>query len=189
METPRTGRQARRIATRARIESAARELFTQRGYQGTTIRAIGEAAGVDPSLVMQHFGSKGELFAAVTTLPQSNAAEAHQHLLDVLETRLQTLPPEATELLRAMLTVPEAEDVVRTFLNNRIANLASSLDGEDREARAAAAVSSLLGITISRHLLHLDHMQDVQAHHLPELVTSWIGPVPAGTDDRPAPSQ
>lgn len=41
---------------------AARDLFAQRGYAGTTTRAIAERAGVANSLLHRHFAGKAQLF-------------------------------------------------------------------------------------------------------------------------------
>ncbi|MFD0509723.1 helix-turn-helix domain-containing protein [Streptomyces aureus] len=63
MSTPHQSRADRRRATEARILDSARELFAEKGFDRTTIRAVATAASVDPALVMQYFGSKRELFA------------------------------------------------------------------------------------------------------------------------------
>ena len=47
--------------TRRRIVEAARELFETRGYAGTTIDAVAEAAGVSRRTVFLSVGSKAEL--------------------------------------------------------------------------------------------------------------------------------
>src|SRR3954462_8725712 len=47
--------------TRRRIVAAARELFESRGYAGTTIDAVAEAAGVSRRTVLLSGGSKAEL--------------------------------------------------------------------------------------------------------------------------------
>src|SRR3954453_22089040 len=57
-------RRERAERTRAAILRAARERFAADGYEGTTIRAVAAAAGVDPSMVMRYYGSKQGLFAA-----------------------------------------------------------------------------------------------------------------------------
>ncbi len=49
-------------ATRRSIWAAAMELFTRQGYAATTVREIAGRAGVDPALVIRHFGSKETLF-------------------------------------------------------------------------------------------------------------------------------
>lgn len=65
MSGPRTYRSASRAEgarqTRRRIVEAARELFVARGYAGTTIDAVAEAAGVSRRTVFLSVGSKEEL--------------------------------------------------------------------------------------------------------------------------------
>jgi AcrR family transcriptional regulator len=56
-------RQRQADETKQRMLAAARALFTERGYAGTTIEAIAEAAGVSPKTVMAAFGSKRAMLA------------------------------------------------------------------------------------------------------------------------------
>jgi AcrR family transcriptional regulator len=56
------GRPPGRPATKARIARVARGLFIERGYQGTTLRAVAAEARVDVALIGYHFGSKQGLF-------------------------------------------------------------------------------------------------------------------------------
>lgn len=149
------GRAARRAATQARILSAARQEFGDRGFEATTVRDIARRAGVDPSLVLQHYGSKSTLFTAAIRLPPDQPEEAMAHLVDVLGVRARPLPPEMQALVRSMLTSPEAAEAIRRHLDERIANLASSIGGDDAELRAAVTVSSVLGLTLARHFLGL----------------------------------
>jgi AcrR family transcriptional regulator len=55
------GRLVRGRRSRARIRTAARELFRERGFDGTTLRAIGERAGMGASSIYRHVRSKHEL--------------------------------------------------------------------------------------------------------------------------------
>ena len=55
------GRIARGARSRARIRAAARELFRERGFDGTTLRAIAERAGLGASSIYRHVESKQEL--------------------------------------------------------------------------------------------------------------------------------
>ena len=57
-------RDERRRRSEATILQAARALFAESGFERTTIRAVAARAGLDPALVMQHYGSKEGLFAA-----------------------------------------------------------------------------------------------------------------------------
>lgn len=183
-----TARDARRAQTATRIRDAASRLFAQHGYEGTTIRAIAAAAGVDPSLVMQHYGSKAALFATAVQLPAPGAATdaaaespagATDHLLDVLGIRLGELPSETRALLRSMLTVPEAAEAMRAHLDERVANLERALPGDDARLRALLAVSGILGLTITRHFLELSAFDGASRDDLLRVAGDWLGPLAA----------
>ena len=60
-----TRRQAQAAQTRQDILTAAQRLFLDRGYAGTTLAAIAQAAGVVVETVYRAYGSKVELFKAV----------------------------------------------------------------------------------------------------------------------------
>ena len=47
------------------ILAAARRLFSERGLYGTSIRDIEDASGVSKGLILHHFGTKEDLYAAV----------------------------------------------------------------------------------------------------------------------------
>lgn len=49
------------LTGRARVRDAAVELFAAHGFDKTSVKAIAEAAGVSPGLVIHHYGSKDEL--------------------------------------------------------------------------------------------------------------------------------
>src|SRR5258705_8518020 len=51
--------------TREKILSAAGEVFAEQGFEGATIRAITERAGVNVAAVNYHFRDKAELFTRV----------------------------------------------------------------------------------------------------------------------------
>jgi len=51
--------------TRQRILDAALQLFSERGYDGATTRAIAALAGVNEVTLFRHFGSKKSLFQAM----------------------------------------------------------------------------------------------------------------------------
>ena len=55
---PDDGRLARGRRSRARIRAAARSLFEERGFDGATLRAIGERAGMGASSIYRHVQSK-----------------------------------------------------------------------------------------------------------------------------------
>jgi AcrR family transcriptional regulator len=172
-----TVRDAKRAFTAQRILEAARAEFASRGFNGATIRGIAAAASVDASLVMQHYGSKAALFAAAVQLPSGSEQGASEHLLEVLGVRLDELPPETRALVRSMLTVPEAGEAMREFLDERVDNLARSLDGEDAKLRALLIVSGILGLTITQHFLKLHAFDDASRDQLLQAAHGWIASV------------
>jgi AcrR family transcriptional regulator len=72
-----TYRQEQALATRARIQAAARRLFARDGYRMTTMAAIAQAAGVAPRTVYTAFGAKREILSAIceTWLEEAHARE------------------------------------------------------------------------------------------------------------------
>ena len=174
-------RAERRAATAGRILRAAQEEFGDRGMEGATIRGIARRAGVDPSLVMQHYGSKQALFSlAVRPDPALAASEVPRHLVEVLTIRLRELPPETRVLLRSMLTSAEAGAVMRDYLQERVADLARASDRDDAEVRATVLVSSILGLTLARHFLHLPALQDLDDTTIDTLVQPWFAAMAGG---------
>src|SRR5579863_3171359 len=76
----RGGRRAGSTGSREKILDVARLAFPANGYTETSLRGIARDAGVDPSLIVQLFGSKAGLFAAVVEWPfdaSAIAAEVH----------------------------------------------------------------------------------------------------------------
>jgi AcrR family transcriptional regulator len=170
-----TSRDKKRAATNARIREAARLEFSQKGYKRATIRAIAKRAQVDPSLVIQHFGSKSALFMSSTNLAPDSPEAAMGHIFDIVSFRLDApIPPETRALFEAMFTVPEAADAVRAFLNDRAAMLADALGGEQAQLRAVLMISAVLGSVITKEFLELDAYESSQDGELTELVRQWF---------------
>jgi len=59
-------RQRQAESTRQQIAHAARALFAERGYLGTTITAIAEAADIPAPTIYSAFGSKGRILEKIT---------------------------------------------------------------------------------------------------------------------------
>lgn len=155
-------RTERRRRSQAAILDAARALFARHGFEHTTIRAVAERAGIDPALVMQHFGSKAALFAAAArwTVPVDDLVEADrgelaraavQHVLDAFDAEHRDA---AETLLRSSLTHPAAGELLRDQViaptQHRVAD---TIGGPDAVLRSALLNACTLGLTISRYLL------------------------------------
>ena len=67
----RPGRRPGQGDTREVIVEAARSLFSERGYDGTTMRLVAATAQVDPALIYHYFGSKQQLFVASMEIPST----------------------------------------------------------------------------------------------------------------------
>ncbi|WP_306185196.1 TetR/AcrR family transcriptional regulator [Streptomyces sp. MK5] len=65
MSAVRPARRRDSARTRQLLVKAAGELLAERGFERTTVRDIGERAGVDQALIARYFGGKTQLFIAV----------------------------------------------------------------------------------------------------------------------------
>src|SRR5207249_1411784 len=50
---------------RQQILEVALQLFSQKGFRGTTTKEIALAAGVNEAIIFRHFATKSELYAAI----------------------------------------------------------------------------------------------------------------------------
>src|SRR5271168_4523225 len=86
----RTGRSRDAAASKDALLQAARTLFGQQGFESTTIREIGEQAGVDAALIARYFGNKADLYIAAVVAEDAEAVpteyEGVEHMADVLVT-------------------------------------------------------------------------------------------------------
>jgi AcrR family transcriptional regulator len=160
-----TSREERRRRTEAAILDAARASFAEAGYERATIRAVASAAGVDPALVMQYFGSKEGLFAA--------AAKWTDHTQSVLTASRDEVPSAALHdmiqkfeggndreaavaLMRSCLTHPEASRIMRDeVMCDRATAIAGAIGGDDAELRAALVGACMIGLGMARYVLEL----------------------------------
>jgi AcrR family transcriptional regulator len=69
------------LTARARIRDAALRLFTDQGFEATTIRGVAAEAGVSSGLVRHHFGSKEDLRTACDTYALETAVAVKEDVL------------------------------------------------------------------------------------------------------------
>ena len=165
--TVRRGRRPGSISTRQTVLDVARARFANDGFAATTIRLVAADAGVDVSQVMQFFGSKDELFAAVMNIPASALARlntvfegADEHLGErVVRAFLQAWDgaPEESDPLMAMLrgaiVNEQARLQLRDFIESRLLTGASQLLSPDAGLRAGLASAMLVGLVTSRQII------------------------------------
>jgi AcrR family transcriptional regulator len=176
----RVPRDERRRRTEATILEAARELFATDGFERTTIRAVAARAGVDPALVMQHFGSKEGHFAASTRWSSEHqtilsattdnlAAAAVDDLLSHFESADDR--EAAVALMRNCLTHPAALEIMRDqVMNERKCAVAAAIDGPDAELRAGLFAAVMIGLGMSRYLIKLEPVASASPDELRRLI-------------------
>jgi AcrR family transcriptional regulator len=120
------------MSRRASIGAAAAALFAERGYASTSVRDIAKAAGIDPALVIRHFGSKEALF--LETMTVDSPAQP------LLEGPIETLG----ERLVAHLVAPD-DDLRGTFLALLRASDGGEIGSRLREVHDRMFVAPLLG--------------------------------------------
>jgi AcrR family transcriptional regulator len=170
------GRRPGPSQTREQILRAARDLFAERGYTGTTVRSVAAAAEVQPGLLHHYFGSKQQLYREALDLTV-DPWEVLTHLLDnttrdrlpealvrqfVTTWRDPALGPRLRARARQTYGDPEGTSMTRVHLETvLIPRFANAL--QIPEANVAAALSHLLGLTLLDTLVRvrqLDHLSD-----------------------------
>ena len=185
--SPRTGRRpGPDTGTRTAIIEAAGRLFLERGYEQTSMRAIGAAAGVDAALVTHFFGSKANLLVDALHWPFDPDVEVPRLLSggpDQVGRRLvrqltriwddqQQRHPILT-LLRAASSEPRAAELLGTFLRTRLFDpLLAALGSNRPELRADLAIAQLAGLAMTRYILQLEPLASARSDN----VVNWIGP-------------
>jgi len=182
-----------RARTRQAILTAARGLFSELGYEQTTVRAVAHRAGVDPALVMKYFGSKDGLFDAVSepALPFGGALagppeQLGERLLGHVLADLDGRPDRSMPVLRSMLTHPQAAETVRCAVADPGGSpVADALSGEEARLRAALVGTVVLGLLVSRYLLRVPEVEEATAERLTALLGPCLRPLLAPDADAP----
>lgn len=86
--------------TRQRVLDEARRLFTERGYDATTNRAIAQASGVTQSALYHYFDSKAHLYAAVYE-------ETYDRVFDALDAAIADQPTMIEQFAAALVASAE----------------------------------------------------------------------------------
>lgn len=185
--TKRTGRRPGSPETRDEIIASARRLFADAGFTHTSVRAIAQDAGVDPSLIHHYFGTKEGLFQACLELPIRPDDIVHRVLtgpLDELPRRIVTTflsvwedeqtGPAMQTLLRRALSDPTQVDLMREFMFTRLLHTpvgdAIAPERAERELRLGLVVTHLMGAVIARQLLHFDPLASLTQEQAADLL-------------------
>jgi len=174
----RIGRRSER--TKAAILAAAREHFAASGYERATIRAIAGAAGIDPAMVMRHFGNKERLFAA--------AAEFNLRLPDLTAVPRETIgsvlvgyfldrwgsDDSLQALLRAAVSHQVAVARLRAIFATQVMPAVAPLcpDRATAATRVGLVATQMLGMALCRYVLRLPPVVALDR----AAVIEWLAP-------------
>ena len=197
---PRTRRPGRRpgsVNAREDIVAAARAVFSERGYDGATMRLVAAQAHVDPALIYHYFGSKQQLFVASMEIPFDWAA-AFPELLggprDHVGERLvkfmlglwedPEVQPRIMGLVRSAATDPKAAAMLRQLLvAGPVQGLAAAIGPPQGELRAMLAASHVIGLALLRYVLRIEPLAAADLDTLaalvgPRVTTYLVGDAP-----------
>ncbi|MFJ8112731.1 TetR family transcriptional regulator [Streptomyces sp. NPDC096132] len=177
--------------TRDRILAAAREEFSQRGYDKTSVRGIAKAAGVDSALVHHYFGTKEQVFEAaveVAVAPALTAPEAiAEGPLDSVGERMARFvfgvwenPATRTPLLAILRSAVNNETAAAVFrrlvASQLLRRIAAQVDLPDAELRAELAAAQLVGCAMLRYVIKVEPLASADV----EQIIARVAPVVQG---------
>lgn len=198
MNLPRRGRRGAAEDTRGAILTAARHLFAEHGYDGTSLRRIAREAEVDPALVHHYFDGKESLLAAsvqlpadpaqvlapVAALPADERGEALvRTLLGLWESPLQ---PGLLTLIRSTIGSQRQSALMREVFRRRILNVVmTGMHDDHQELRGNLVAGQILGLVISRYVVRLEPVASMPAEEVVQLVGPAVqhyltGALPSG---------
>ena len=146
--------------TRERIDEVALALLLERGYEGTPLRLIAEAADVTTPALYWHFSSKGELCA-------SAVVKEYERFSEAVGRALQPGPPD--EQLRAY---------VRAFVNYQLQRRRAEMGMGFDDLAASLPVEYRVRITAIQRPLH-DRLREILAEGVRQNLFSCSDPTVA----------
>jgi AcrR family transcriptional regulator len=179
------GRSRDAAASRESLLQAARELFGQRGFEGTTLRDIGERAGVDAALIARYFGSKAELYIAAVAAddpggePYPGGFDGLAQMVDTVVSRAGGHGPGL--ILQAFvrgdvpdeIRVAALQRVRRRLVDPLVTDMARR-GVPSSELRAEVAVAALVGVRLARSLGWFEEIRSVPKEELVTIVTEAL---------------
>jgi AcrR family transcriptional regulator len=177
--------------TRDRILAAAREEFSELGYDKTSVRGIAKAAGVDSALVHHYFGTKEQLFEAAISVAFAPALNAPLAVadgpVDGVGERLTRFifgvwenPTTRTPLLAILRSAVNNETAAAVFRRliaaQLLRRLAEQLDLPDAQLRAELAAAQLVGCAMLRYVIKLEPLASADL----EQIVARVAPVVQG---------
>ena len=171
-------------ASREALLRSARVLFSERGFEQTTVRDIGDHSGIDPALIARYFGSKVKLYLATVTAEDADSGRPKDFsdpraYLQWLVARVDARGPGP--VLQAILrsdTTAEIREATREHLTRRLVEpLAEVLQTKGiakPRVRAEMAISALIGVLLGRALASFDELGELSPEDFVELLVQLL---------------
>jgi AcrR family transcriptional regulator len=126
---------------RGRLEQAAFALFSERGFENTTVAEIAARAGLTERTFFRHYADKREVLFA-------GAVDLQERLVDHVLNAASTIPP-LESVISALVGWGEMMEEHRVFARQRFAIIDANAELREREliklATLAAAIADALG--------------------------------------------
>ncbi len=181
------GRRPAGSGTRDAILETARQQFGERGYRATTLRKVGDAAGVDPRLVLHYFGSKQHLFIESVRLPvdpdvllarlfEPGPGSLGERAAALVLTAFDDVGSQRAlvGIIRAAASEPEAAGLIRELLTTRLLMpIAQHIGTTQPRLRASMVASQVVGLAMARHVVGIEPLETTSN----EQIAAAIAPV------------
>lgn len=159
---------------RSRIIETAMLLFAQRGFRGTTTRAIAERAGISEAMLFKHFPTKRQLYGAIIDakvrgepIPEAMARAAARRddpgVLEAVANQILRRHRRDPALMRLLLySALEGHELSEVFYRNRVRRVQEFLsdyikrriaDGAFRKVDALVAARAFTGMVVDHCLV------------------------------------
>jgi AcrR family transcriptional regulator len=171
-----------------KIVRSARDAFAASGFEATSLRSIGDAAGVDASLVNYYFSNKEGLLEAVLTIPESL-------LVPLIDATGAASSTRGRAVLAAFLEIcdgPVSGDLVRTiflcaareplavqrlreiFIAHIGQAVRASAPERERRLRTGLVATNVIGLALTRYVWKVGPLSELSSDEVVDLLGPTI---------------
>src|SRR5579859_1152018 len=182
------GPRGERGAQSDRILAAARKSFATRGYDGTSLRSVAQAADVDPTLVNYYFSNKMGLLQAALEPPDSFGGAIAAAVEAPLEKRGQAFveaalrtwdDPATSEVLRSIILTASHEPIamqrLRTVFSTLVSQVVSTnLPDDEAELRADLVSTQIVGLAMTRYVWAIGRIATIPSEQVAHLIAPTV---------------
>ena len=176
--------------TRRKVLTAAQELFVARGYAGTTVTAVAEAAGVSPDTIYASLGGKSGLLEGVLSVTRSDPedlaqreqdhrrdpigalADPHQRLRQLIGLSCQRLA--RTSPIHAVLRGAADGHPFAAGLRARMLRVRLQIQSTNLQTYLGSSLRD--GLTVKQAAERYSALLSPELYHLCTVERRWTGP-------------